>query len=112
MIKKAFFVLISFLFFACSGEQKEIPDSVLSKEKMAEVMVDIHLVEAALNLNAGKQEVREKLNFDIYKKHNITKEEYQKSYVYYTENPEALTEVYDIVLKELSKLQASATQAN
>ena len=111
MTKKVFLIPFLFAFLACSSESKEIPDSVLSKEKMATVLVDIHLIEAALNLNAGKEDVERKLTVDIYRKHHITKEKYAASYVYYTENPELLTEIYDTVLKELSKLQASAAQA-
>lgn len=81
---------------------------------MAEVLVDMHLMEATLNLNAGstdKNGKEEKLKIDIYKKHNITTEQYRDSYRYYTENPESLTEVYDIVLNELSKLQAAVSNS-
>jgi len=77
---------------------------------MAAVIIDIHLLEAALNLNAGnvsKETMEEKVNTNIFKKHNITKEQYEESYSFYTENPGELTKVYDIVLSELSKMQAS-----
>lgn len=111
MIKKAFLILVSFFFWGCvDGYEVIIPDSILPREKMAGVILDIHLIEATLNLNAGnvnKDTIEGKLRIDIFKKHNITKEQYQESYIFYTENPDALREVYDIVLTELSKLQAS-----
>lgn len=110
MGKNALLFLISLCFLGCvDAYEVVIPDTVLPKEKMAGVILDIHLVEATLNLNAGnvsKDTIEGKMNFDVFKKHNITKEEYDKSYTFYAENPEALKEVYDMVLNELSKLQA------
>jgi hypothetical protein len=113
MAKYFFIILLSFSFFACTDAYKvKIPDSVLSKEKMAAVLLDIHLLEATLNLNAGNVNASDgKLSFDIYNKHGITKEQYEESYTFYTENPEALKEVYDIVLNELSKLQVTVSNS-
>jgi hypothetical protein len=115
MSKNAFFLFLALLFFGCTdGYEVVIPDHILSKEKMAEVMLDIHLIEATLNLNAGnvnKDAVEGKLSFDVFKKHNISREKYEESYTFYTENPDAMKEVYDIVLKELSKLQASVANS-
>jgi hypothetical protein len=109
MINRAFLILFCFLLVACSGnDEKKIPDSVLPKEKMTEVLVDIHLLEAVLNLNAGNINKDNIQGIDLFKKHNITKKKFDDSYAFYTENPEILTEIYDMVLNELSKLQATA----
>lgn len=108
MYKRFLLVLFSTLLFSCSGSDKVvIPNDVLQVEKMAEVMVDIHLMEAAMNINAANTDkFNTSLRIDIFKKHNITKEQYDKSYDFYTKNPEQLGEVYQMVLNSLSRLQA------
>ena len=117
MPKKFLFVFISLLFAACSGEQKvSIPDSVLSEEKMAAVMLDINLMEASMNITgvhpnridlAGSNVP---LNLDILKKHNLTKKQFDESFSFYSNNPELLSEVYQIVLNDLSKMQAEVSR--
>jgi hypothetical protein len=101
------------LFSSCLGDVSvEIPENMLSKEKMAKVMVDIHLLEASMNLNAfhpQKQvEVNNVIPFqeDVLKKHNITKKQYDESFYFYSRNPKLLGEVYDMVLSDLSQMQA------
>jgi hypothetical protein len=115
MKKNIILFLVSFTLFACTdAEEIIIPDHIIPENKMAEIFVDVHILEATLNINAGsvgKDTIGRKLNLDIFKKHNITKAQYEESYKFYTENPDALMEVYDIVLQELSKLQASVGQS-
>ena len=109
-MKKIILVFLCTLLFACSEKQAEkIPDTVLSKEKMAEVMVDIHLQEAAMNLNTNPGVIasaQPEVNADALKKNNIIKKQYDESFTYYTQNPEQLAEIYQMVLNTLSKMQA------
>lgn len=108
--KKIIFAVLISCFFGCSNPQKvTIPSSVLSKEKMAEVMVDIHLLEATLNVQVGsndKIKVQGPASVNIYNKHQVTKAQFEESFQFYTENPDLLVEVYQLVLNDLSKLQA------
>ncbi|MCE3279602.1 MAG: hypothetical protein K0S44_1793 [Bacteroidetes bacterium] len=107
--KIIFSVLISY-FFSCSNPQKvSIPSSVLSKEKMAEVMVDVHLLEATLNVQVGsndKLKTEGASSINVYNKHQVTKAQFDESFEFYTQNPEMLVEIYQLVLNDLSKLQA------
>jgi hypothetical protein len=114
-MKKIFFILITVFIVACSSETTvSIPDTVLPQEKMAKVMVEVHLLEATLNMNApnpnnasitlpGNAIVP---NADIFKSQNITKEQYDESFVFYTQHPNLLVEIYQLVLNDLSKMQA------
>ena len=111
-MKKVIAVFCVVFLAACSSieDRVAIPDAVLSQEKMAEVMVDVHLLEAALNIsNYSKDQVAVNAinpNSDIFKKNNITKEQYKESFDFYARNPVLLTEVYQLVLNDLSKMQA------
>ena len=111
-MKKFFTIFCITLFCACTSieERPSIPDSVLSQEKMAEVMVDVHLLEAALNVSAYSKDqiVASPIipNSDVLKKNDVTKKQYEESFAFYSKNPLLLTEVYQIVLNNLSKMQA------
>ncbi len=99
--------LLSFLLVACSSDEAtRIPDSVLSKEKMAEVLVDVHLLEAALATGSvGENGVSPT---DLLKRHHVTKKQYDESFYFYSQNPLLLGEIYQLVLNELSKMQGQA----
>lgn len=71
-------------------------------------MVDIHLLEATMNMNIAATD-KVSIAVDVFKKHDITKEQYQESYTFYTEHPEVFTEVYQLVLNDLSKMQAEVS---
>jgi len=116
LLKRCIFplFLLCALLAACSDPQDvKIPTDVLSKEKMAEVMVDVHLLEATVNLTVSatdKAAFNEKGDMiDVYKKHGITRKQYDDSYIFYTRHPEILGEIYQQVLNELSKMQAQVT---
>jgi hypothetical protein len=109
-MKRFLLILFGIFLFACSNSSKVgIPDNVLPKEKMADVLVDVHLMEAAMNINASSTDkFNSSLKIDVYKKHKITKQQYENSFEFYTQNPELLGEVYQLVLSNLSRMQAEA----
>ncbi len=103
------FIALCLILFSCgSAEEKKvvIPDVVLSKEKMAEVLTDIHIAEAEANLHPIADTAAVKSGFQkIFEKNKISKEQYEKSLSFYIEHPELLNEVYEKVLNELSRMQ-------
>lgn len=117
MIKNFFVISLCIFLVACSDKAGiTIPDTVLSKEKMAAVMVDIELLEASVNITGvgpGKIDVAGSsisLKIDVLKKHNITKKQFDDSFSFYANNPSVLSEVYELVLNDLSKMQAEASK--
>ncbi len=111
-MKKLIPIFIIIILSACSSieDRVNIPNSILSEEKMAEVLVDVHLLEASLNIStySRDQVVMNNINpnSNILKKNNITKKLYDESFEFYSKNPLLLTEVYQLVLNNLSKMQA------
>ena len=104
------------MIISCSQDKTvHIPDSVLPEEKMAEVLVDIHLLEATLNISTFSRDNITKSDLspttDILKKHEINKAQYDESFAFYTRNPQLLGEVYQQVLNDLSKMQAQVTNS-
>ena len=116
MIRKVAILLSCFFIVACAEEKKlEIPVNVLSKEKMAEVMVDIHLLEATMGLNTNNADRSNPEDpaptFSVFNKHNTTKVQYDSSFVFYSYHPDLFTEVYREVLESLSQMQAEVMNA-
>lgn len=111
MLKVINSVMLCVLLFACSDETVvNIPETVLPKQKMAEVLMDVHLLESSMNLNVYNMDRIAAENttpgFDILKKNNVTKQQYDQSFDFYSKHPALLNEIYDSVLNNLSKMQA------
>jgi hypothetical protein len=102
-----FFLLL--LLFACnsSTEEVKVPSAIISQDSMAVLLTDVHLLEAAIDLNlistAGKQQPDK--YYGIFKVHNISRQHYDSSLAFYSEHPELLNKIYDVVIERLSKKQ-------
>ena len=113
-MKKIIAYLLLIFLFSCKQDNKQIviPDTVLSKEKMAEIVLQIHLAEAKANLNS-QPDVRltSKVNFsEIAKSNNVSEAQYDSSMIFYINHPLLLNEVYEITLNELSKKQSEGSK--
>lgn len=109
------FFLFSILLFSFCNEKKEesIPvdtsADVISSDEMAKVLEDVYLAEGAVS----KKEVtsdhpgnfaRHYYDF-VMKKHNLTKEQFLNSYVYYSSRPDEMVKILDAVINSLSEKQ-------
>lgn len=116
-MQKNILIFFCLLFCACSEKKTEnIPDHILPIQKMAAVMIDIHLLEASISLNATSVDKftigSSTPGFEVLKKNNITKKQYDESFDYYTQHPALLNEVYQLALNDLSKMQAEVMNKN
>jgi len=113
-MKKIIAYLLLIFLFSCKQDNKQIviPDTVLSKEKMADIVMQIHLAEAKTNLNSPPDvRLTSKVNLsEIIKKNNISEEQYDSSMTFYINHPVLLNEVYEITLNELSKKQSEESK--
>jgi len=101
-------LLLSILLLACTAPKIEIPTGILSETGFTDMLKEIHMAEAAFELNKSKglENAKNTLanNYkSIYKKHNITDTTFSKSLDYYAKNPEKLEKIYTDVLKQLTK---------
>jgi len=88
-------------------KKKEIakPVDLLDKNKMAAVLTDITLMEAAANVQATQSptvKVDSIIKFNVYKQHMVSRKQYEASLTYYSSNATAFKEIYDIVLQNLN----------
>ncbi len=98
-------IILSVLLAACSGSPKE---AVLSKEKLADVLTDIHLAEAKINeKHIGSSDsalvLYQAIQQSIYKKHGVDSVQVNRSFEEYVKDPDEFLDMYEMVTNQLSK---------
>ncbi|MGL4597233.1 MAG: DUF4296 domain-containing protein [Bacteroidia bacterium] len=133
-LKQRFGILLVLLVLAisCHNDEKKVtlpdePENLIAKEKMVQVLTDVHLLEAALSNHTSKNpsafpgvrangnELEEEASvvtvakkipyYDIFKKHGVTRTQYENSINWYAAQPEVYNEMYADVITELSRRQ-------
>ncbi|MHB1276951.1 MAG: DUF4296 domain-containing protein [Bacteroidia bacterium] len=93
------------LFLASCQSNTAIPDDILPRETMKNILVEVNLVEGALKANFiladSAKMVAPTLYEEIYKRHNTDAATFQKSMTWYFEHPEILEEIQKDVVAEL-----------
>jgi hypothetical protein len=107
--------ILSVLLLACTAPKIEIPTEILSKMEFASILKEIHVAEAAFELNKSKGLENAKNTLansyqSIYKKYDITDSTFSKSLEYYAKHPEILEEIYSAVLEQLTGERSTLNQ--
>ncbi len=132
---KRFLVMAVLFTFSCNQSKikgVEKPDDLIPEDKMVQVLADVHLLEAALNIRfsqtnqhtgQGPIEMMHHQDtvqpvfsldgnakyplgyYDIFKKEGVTKKQYESSMKWYCADPANLSKMYDDVIIELTKRQ-------
>lgn len=93
LLKIYFFLLTAFVIVGC---EVEMPDYVIKEDKMEEVLYDYHLAHAIASSLGGASDYQSKLYCDyVFKKHGITKEQFDTSMVYYARYPAKMKPIYE-----------------
>lgn len=73
------------------------PDNVLSSSKMEKVLYDYHLAQAMIsNIHGDSVSLKGQHYIDaVFDKHNITKEDFDSSIIYYNRHADKLKKIYD-----------------
>ena len=108
MVKTVILFVCLLLVISCAEnpQEEQKPIDLLSKEKMARVLTDISLMEAAANIQPQQKQYTVAdtvLKFNIYKQHSITREQYEASLNYYSAHTNEFKEIYATVLEILNK---------
>lgn len=98
-------IVLGFSLVSCSDKKTEIPDSVIGKEKMTLMLTDLCLMEGAINvanLNpANHKNLTSK--FNLFKQHNVTRQQFDSSLMYYCRHIDDFREIQSKVLEEINK---------
>ena len=112
---KIIILLLSILLLACTTPKIEIPTEILSETEFTNMLKEIHLEEAAFELNKSKglenaKNILANSYQSIYKKHNIDDSTFSKSLEYYAKHPEILEKIYSTVLEQLTGERSTLNQ--
>ena len=107
--------ILSVLLLACAAPKSEIPTGILSEMAFAGILKEVHLAEAAFELNKikGLKNAKNTLanNYQsIYKEHNIDASAFNKSLDYYAKHPKILEDIYSTVLEQLTDERSTLDQ--
>ena len=100
--------ILSLILLSCGNPKTEIPQDILSKNSFIGLLKDIHLAEAKFELHKtkgmgiAKNELAHNYS-SIYKKYEITIDDFDKTLDYYAQHPEQLEKIYTRVLEQLTK---------
>jgi len=105
------FCLLCFL-ASCGGPEKELlpgrlsADSVIPRDEMIRVLVDVHLVEASLNLQKDRGGNVPLLTQNYYqwlcRKYHISHQRFRDNMNYYKMDPGNFSKMYGEVVKNLN----------
>ena len=94
---------------SCSRKEESVHREIISPDSMVVIMVDVHLAEAAANMNRINDVQRfsaGELYPLIFKTHHTDSATFRKSFDYYLEHPEKFDRIYEQVIVELSKRES------
>lgn len=103
-MKKIFVISFILVVFSC---KKETPSKVLPKDQMKEVLVDLFIRKEVAFLSKDENSSREDrfIEEEVFKKHHITKEQFEKSHEYYLKNNEVYLDILVKAQNHVKELQ-------
>ena len=107
-----FLYLLPLLFlFNCSSNEVKAPKNILSKDKMIELMVDVHIADAMTLEKKIKDiklsnQLKKSYLVSVLDKHNVSLEEFESSISFYEDNLEEMLEIYNEVMIKITELEA------
>ena len=115
----AFILIIGvfFICFSCANDGSLLqrpPDNLIPREKMINVLVDIHLIEASVSqyysVNIDVKLRSAAFYTMLYKKYSITHKDFINSIYYYAQDLKYLGKIYQEVITRLSVMQTASRQ--
>ena len=107
LIKIKYFIFLTF--FIMVSCQNNTEQGVIPKDKMVDILIDMHIYEEAINELSYEKDTLKSLfkmkELEIFESYSVTEEMYRKSYSYYFFNPKELDNIYQVVIDSLSVYQ-------
>ncbi len=91
----------------CKFENEKLPDGIMTKDRMVDIIADIQLVEAAqkqLNVAISERNAMRDTSYHIiFNKYDIDSALYDSSLHVYSRNPRIMAEIMERVAKKIIK---------
>ena len=99
-------IFLTALVILCYCSTPDVPEDLISKDKVVKVMMEVHLLEAKINNVPidpydSTQAVYEHYEKLLFKDLGITQDQYERSFNYYVDNPADFEKIYSAVFDSL-----------
>ncbi len=104
------FVLILPSCYNVNKSEPVIPDLLLSKSQMIEILTEVQIAEASLRISKSKKkanELKPKFYDNILQEAGVTLIQFKENMDYYQNFPIVMEEIYESVLGNLSRLESN-----
>lgn len=109
-------VLFAIQLLFLSGCKPSLPDGVLSKRDMEDILYDYHLAQTMAERSASRSIDERTYEDAVFRKYEVTQEQFDSSLVYYMRHTGELYEIYENIVerykKEAEALGASESELN
>lgn len=111
MHRNSVFLLFIIFLFSCKSDR--LPEGIIGRKEMADLLVDVHLADGAVYMTAMPDSIN-KYGMGLYKavfnKHKVDSVTFRKSFQYYAQHPVDMDKIYANVMKVLQHKQDSVTK--
>ncbi|MDX9696653.1 MAG: DUF4296 domain-containing protein [Bacteroidales bacterium] len=105
LMRIIFFILM--IFIASCGYQDKTPEGIIPKEKMVDILVDVHLTDGLFTNNSTRIRYAKQDSINYYDRilenHGYTRKDFDTSVYYYSHNINEYNKIYIEVLNKLSE---------
>lgn len=107
-IRYLIILTLNLVLIACGKKPDKIPEGIILKGEMIEVISEIELTQALIKLKLSEQDTinQEQLFQEVYDEFNVSKNQFNNSLVYYCKEPKVLKSMYTKVIENLTKKQS------
>ena len=108
-----FILFIALLSASCNSIISSKPRGTLSEKQMTNILIDIHLTEAALRIaddssSRSDDTTQIRIRFaQVFKKHKVDPDDFNVSLTYYLKHIDELDKIYVQVINSLTELDAT-----
>lgn len=90
-----------------------VPEGTIPDSMMVKILTDFHLVEGAKvgNKIMGDTIPATVYKAKVYQKYDLTEAEFEKSFRFYTSNPDLMEGIYAKVIENLNKIEATSPRS-
>ena len=110
-ITGAFLVLMA-LFTSCVNEELEIPNHIIAKDTLVEMLVEIQIFEAIKKVKGDRNQltmdIREAYDYE-FEKFDVTEEKFIESMKFYAKNQKTFEEIFNEVIVRIAEREGELT---
>ena len=107
-------IIVALLMAGCyntyTDQADETPGGIIHRDTMVLVLAEVEIAESALRemQNVGKEtgELKEAYYHNIFRRHGISREQFDSSLLYYRSDPAVMDKIYEDVITRLSKMES------